>query len=92
MCLLLNRLDVDLDDSSTSQHHCQGLRKLVVIVGRGQLDSFTSFLDQTSAQNRALSGQLPFDKALLPDDHIVCRHLASRGTRYRQSRSAGISR
>lgn len=47
------------------------IAKLIVIVGRGQLDSFTSFLDQTSAQIRALSGRLLFDEALLLDDHIV---------------------
>jgi hypothetical protein len=47
------------------------IAKLIVIVGRGQLDAFTSFLDQTSAQIRALSGRLLFDEALLLDDHIV---------------------
>jgi hypothetical protein len=47
------------------------IAKLIVIVGRGQLDLFTSFLDQTSAQIRALSGRLLFDEALLLDDHIV---------------------
>jgi len=47
------------------------ISKLIVIVGRGQLDSFTSFLDQTSAQIRALSGRLLFDEALLLEDQIV---------------------
>ncbi|BBY70390.1 hypothetical protein MPRI_25770 [Mycobacterium paraintracellulare] len=47
------------------------IAKLIVIVGRGQLDSFTSFLDRTAAHIRALSGRLLFDEALLLDDHIV---------------------
>ncbi|MGW0162227.1 hypothetical protein ACWDUN_23220 [Mycobacterium sp. NPDC003323] len=48
-----------------------GISKLIVIVGRGQLDSFTSFLDQTATHIRALSGRLLFDEALLLEDHIV---------------------
>ncbi|WP_156448403.1 hypothetical protein [Mycobacterium sp. NAZ190054] len=47
------------------------ISKLIVVVGRGQLDSFTSFLDSTSAQIRALSSRLLFDEALLLEDQIV---------------------
>jgi hypothetical protein len=44
------------------------IAKLIVIVGRGQLDSFTSFLDRTSTHIRMLSARLLFDEALLLED------------------------
>jgi hypothetical protein len=47
------------------------IAKLIVIVGRGQLDSFTSFLDRTSTHIRVLSAGLLFDEALLLEDQIV---------------------
>jgi hypothetical protein len=47
------------------------IAKLIVIVGRGQLDSFTSFLDRASTHIRVLSARLLFDEALLLEDQIV---------------------
>jgi len=44
---------------------------LIVIVGRGRLDSFTTFLDRTSEHIRMLSARLLFDEALLLEDQIV---------------------
>lgn len=47
------------------------IAKLIVIVGHGQLDSFTSFLDRTSTHIRVLSARLLFNEALLIEDQIV---------------------
>jgi hypothetical protein len=47
------------------------IAKLIVIVGRGQLDYFTSFLDRTSTHIRVLGARLLFDEALLFEDQIV---------------------